>query len=97
MNASSSSRTLPRFTSARTTLSVSKRVSRKNDWAFAKRALARGDDPEKIIQQIARHRASDKADPEYYVRLTVTKALAEFTGFRPEQRQLTLQSVRPIG
>jgi len=63
-------------------LSVSKRVSRKNDWAFAKRALARGDDPEKIIQQIARHRASDKADPEYYVRLTVTKALAEFTGSR---------------
>jgi len=47
------------------------------DWAYAKRALARGDDPEEIIRRIADYRANDKADPNYYARLTVTKALNE--------------------
>jgi len=49
------------------------------DWAYAKRALARGDDPEEIIRRIAQYRASAKSDPAYYARLTVTKALAELT------------------
>jgi hypothetical protein len=49
----------------------------EHDWAFAKRALGRGDDPEQVIQQIADHRAGEKSDPQYYARLTVTKALAE--------------------
>ena len=44
------------------------------DWAYAKRALARGDNPELIIQRIADYRADDKADPSYYARLTVIKA-----------------------
>jgi RepB DNA-primase from phage plasmid len=44
------------------------------DWAYAKRALARGDDPREIIQRIADYRANDKADPAYYARLTVIKA-----------------------
>ena len=44
------------------------------DWAYAKRALARGDHPEQIIQHIADFRADDKPDPSYYARLTVTKA-----------------------
>ena len=48
----------------------------EDDWAFAKRALARGDNPETIIQRIADFRADDKHDPEYYARLTVTKAQA---------------------
>jgi len=47
------------------------------DWAYAKRALARGDDPTIIIQRIADYRADDKADPLYYARHTVTKAQAE--------------------
>jgi hypothetical protein len=46
------------------------------DWAFAKRALARGDHPEEVIRRIADYRANDKADPEYYARLTVSKARA---------------------
>jgi hypothetical protein len=46
------------------------------DWAYAKRALARGDDPEQIIQRIADYRAADKADPDYYARHTVQKAQA---------------------
>jgi hypothetical protein len=49
----------------------------ERDWAYAKRALARGEDPEAVINKIARYRASDKAKPDYYARLTVTKALAE--------------------
>jgi ParB family transcriptional regulator, chromosome partitioning protein len=61
-----------RESSPRTNLSQS-----EHDWAFAKRALARGDDPEEVIQQIAQHRAGDKTDPQYYARLTVTKALAD--------------------
>jgi hypothetical protein len=44
------------------------------DWAYARRALARGDKPEEIISRIADFRAEDKADPWYYARLTVTKA-----------------------
>jgi hypothetical protein len=51
------------------------------DWAYAKRALARGDNPEEVIRRIADYRADDKADPEYYARLTVTKALGQL---RPE-------------
>jgi RepB DNA-primase from phage plasmid len=44
------------------------------DWAYAKRALARGDQPDQIMQRIADYRADDKADPIYYARLTVIKA-----------------------
>src|SRR5580704_7973767 len=56
----------------------------EHDWAFAKRALARGDDPEVVIQQIADHRSGEKSDPQYYAWLTVTKALAELGKAPPE-------------
>jgi hypothetical protein len=56
----------------RTDLSQSER-----DWAFAKRALHRGADPEAVIREIANYRVRDKSDPEYYARLTVTKAAAD--------------------
>jgi len=49
------------------------------DWAYAKRALARGDSSEEIIRRIADYRAEDKADPNYYARRTVTKAQAELS------------------
>jgi len=48
----------------------------EHDWAFAKRAIARGEDPEEVIRQIAQHRTVDKTNPEYYARLTVNKAKA---------------------
>ena len=48
----------------------------EHDWAYAKRALARGDDPEKVIQRIADFRRQDKSDPVYYARHTVMKAQA---------------------
>jgi len=47
----------------------------ERDWAYAKRALARGEDQETIIKAMADFR-SDKPDPEYYARHTVTKAAA---------------------
>jgi len=48
----------------------------ERDWAFAKRALARGDDTEEVIRRIADYRADEKHDPEYYARHTVAKAQA---------------------
>ncbi len=56
----------------------------EHDWAFAKRALSRGEEPEEVIQQIAQHRAGDKSDPEDYARRTVTKAQAELDSKRQE-------------
>ena len=52
------------------------RSQSEQDWAYAKRALARGDDPAIIIQRIADFRAEEKPDPEYYARHTVMKAEA---------------------
>jgi hypothetical protein len=44
------------------------------DWAYAKRALARGESPEEIIAAIARYRASEKHNPIQYAERTVRKA-----------------------
>ena len=49
----------------------------ERDWAYAKRALARGDNPDVVIQRIADFRADEKHDPEYYARHTVAKAQAD--------------------
>ena len=63
------------------------------DWAYAKRALARGDDPKIIIQRIADYRADEKADPYYYARHTVEKAQAELSSRSgiesPEKGEIT--------
>lgn len=47
----------------------------EHDWAYARRALARGDDPEQVIRAIAQYRA-DKPNPAYYAAHTVQKASA---------------------
>ena len=49
----------------------------EHDWAYAKRALARGDDPDLVTRRIADYRSDDKPDPNYYARHTVIKAQAE--------------------
>lgn len=54
----------------------------EHDWAYAKRALARGDDPEEIIRRIADYRADEKHNPEYYARHTVEKARAALNSTR---------------
>jgi hypothetical protein len=59
----------------------------EHDWAFAKRALARGEDPEEVIRQITNYRGTDKHDSLDYARRTVTKAQAEFgSSSHPEER-----------
>jgi hypothetical protein len=62
----------------------------EHDWVYAKRALARGDDPEEIIRRIADFRSSEKSDPLYYARLTVTKAQAELRANTPLQEQTNI-------
>jgi len=52
----------------------------EHDWAFAKRALARGIPPEEVMRDIAEFRALDKHDPADYARRTVNKAEAELKG-----------------
>jgi len=58
-------------------LSQGHKSQSEHDWAYAKRALARGDDPEVVIQRIADYRSEDKDDPNYYARHTVAKAQAD--------------------
>jgi hypothetical protein len=59
----------------------------EHDWAYAKRALARGDDPEEVIRRIADYRTGDKHDPLYYARHTVEKAQREL-----HSKQMTLET-----
>ena len=69
----------PRRSSARTVSIEPQTLSQsEHDWAFAKRALAQGTDPEEIIRSIAQSRESDKSDPADYARRTVAKAQAQY-------------------
>jgi hypothetical protein len=62
----------------RSGLAATRPVSQsERDWAYVKNALANGVDPEELIRQLAHSRATDKSDPQYYARLTVTKAVAD--------------------
>ena len=70
--------------SASRTIARGHKSQSEADWAYAKRALARGDDPEQVMRRIADYRADDKHDPEYYARRTVTKAQAELTKLHQE-------------
>src|SRR6266849_6112690 len=47
----------------------------ERDWAFARRALARGESEESVIAAIASYRRYEKHDPQYYAELTVQKAV----------------------
>jgi hypothetical protein len=46
----------------------------ERDWAYAKRALARGDPREVVIAAIVAYRRFEKHNPYYYAELTVKKA-----------------------
>jgi hypothetical protein len=61
----------------RRTMPADHRSQSERDWAYAKRALARGLGPEEVMSDIAEFRACDKWDPADYARRTVTKAQAE--------------------
>jgi predicted transcriptional regulator len=73
----------PRHHSQTPASSESRTLSQsEHDWAYAKRALARGDDPEEIIRRIADYRADEKHNAEYYARHTVEKARAALNSTR---------------
>ena len=59
------------------TISRGHKSQSERDWAYAKRALARGDSFEDVIRRIADFRADDKNAPESYARRTVANARAE--------------------
>ena len=66
------------------------------DWAYARRALARGDDPEEVIRRIADYRADDKHNPLYYARLTVVKAqLSLFGPVEPPPKSRESEPIPP--
>ena len=46
----------------------------ERDWAFARRALARGEPEESVIAAIASYRRYEKHNPQYYAEHTVRKA-----------------------
>jgi hypothetical protein len=52
-----------------------RKTQSEHDWSYAKRALARGDDPETVIQRIADYRGNEKHSG--YARRTVEKAQSE--------------------
>jgi RepB DNA-primase from phage plasmid len=67
-----------RRSQARSTSSNTRPLSQSEyDWAFAKRALARGTDPEEVACSIAQFREGEKHDVLDYARRTVSKAQAE--------------------
>jgi RepB DNA-primase from phage plasmid len=59
------------------TIAAGHKSQSERDWAYAKRALARGDNFEEVVRKIADFRFDDKSSPESYARRTVTKARAE--------------------
>ena len=63
----------------------------ERDWAFARRALKRGEDPQEVIRAIAQFR-TDKPNPQYYAEHTVRKAQATV-----EQDRQVSQRVTPLG
>lgn len=48
----------------------------ESDWAYARRALARGEPEASVISAIAKFRQGEKPDAQYYAELTVRKASA---------------------
>jgi len=48
----------------------------ERDWAYARRALSRGEPPDSVVSAIVRYRHGEKPDVEYYARHTVEKAAA---------------------
>lgn len=65
----------------------------EQDWAYAKRALARGDDPEEVIRRIADYRGDAKH--VHYAQYTVAKAQAELQRISstPDEETRTIDGI----
>jgi hypothetical protein len=75
--------TTPRVRKAQSGITQSER-----DWAFAKRALGRGEDPQEVIRSIAQFR-TDKPNPRYYAEHTVQKAQVSLQQGRRSAEKVT--------
>jgi hypothetical protein len=62
----------------------------EHDWSYAKRALARGDDPEVVIRRIADYRGDEKHPS--YARYTVKKAQIELEQNRSTNQEISHSS-----
>ncbi len=62
------------------------RTPSEYDWAWVMRKLERGEPLDKLIQKVAEYR-DDKPNPQYYARLTVTRAYAFLKISRGENPQ----------
>jgi hypothetical protein len=49
----------------------------ERDWAYAKRALGRGEPESRVMDEIARYRVGQKHDPQDYAQRTVRKAVSQ--------------------
>src|SRR6266404_4993763 len=59
----------------------------ERDWAYARRALSRGVDPDKVTRDIAAYRAGEKSDPYAYAARTVQKASAVLASERGQPEE----------
>jgi hypothetical protein len=62
----------------------------ERDWAYARRALSRGESREEIVAAIAAYRHGEKPRPQYYAEHTVDKAMRSLQppGRSPEDRNI---------
>jgi hypothetical protein len=58
----------------------------ERDWAFARRALARGESPARVAAAIASYRRYDKPNPQYYADLTVRKSAESLRAETPRNQ-----------
>jgi hypothetical protein len=63
----------------------------ERDWAYAKRALARGVPPSQIVADIARFR-QDKPNPRYYAERTAARAAADLAISRESDSSFATRS-----
>lgn len=63
----------------------------ERDWAYAKRALARGESPNLVAAAIAIYRRYDKHDPQSYAERTVKKAAESLRDHFPRASSLTTE------
>jgi hypothetical protein len=78
------------------TLAQGHKSQSEHDWACAKRALTRGDDPQDVIRKIADFRSDDKSDPQYCALHTVTKAAAELRRYNPASEKADVSETETI-
>ena len=57
----------------------------ERDWAYAKRALGRGEPESRVTEEIARYRVGQKHNPHDYAQRTVRKAVRQLEQAGREQ------------